>query len=169
MEGYFWRFTDVDAGRSVIVLHGVNRPSPRSAEAWSTIGVASWPDGGLLTGAYLGGQARVHRLGARNPGIFEGTDRRVVADLEDRVHIDVAISEHRRWPSRLLGGSSVFQLVPALNQYWHPWLLGGRADGVVEIDGTQYELDGAQAYGEKNWGKGGFPDSWWWGQAHGFA
>lgn len=169
MEGYFWRFTDVEAGRSVIVLHGVNRPFAGAPEAWSTIGVASWPDGGLLTGAYPGAQARVHRLGARNPGIFDGDDQRVVVDLEDRVHIDVSISEHRRWPSRLLGGSSVFQMVPALNQYWHPWLLGGGADGMVEIDGTRYELDGAQAYGEKNWGKGGFPDSWWWGQAHGFA
>ncbi|MBM7501117.1 hypothetical protein JOD52_001957 [Brachybacterium muris] len=169
MEGYFWRFTDVAAGRSVIVLHGVNRPSAASTEAWSTIGVASWPDGGLITGAWPGAQARVHQLGARNGSIFCGTDQRVTVDLEDRVHIDVAISQHQRWPSRLLGGSSVFQMVPALNQYWHPWLLGGRADGVVEIDGTRYELDGAQAYGEKNWGRGGFPDSWWWGQAHGFT
>lgn len=169
MEGYFWRFTDVHAGRSVIVLHGVNRPTPRSTEAWSTIGVASWPDGGLLTGAYPGAQARVEGLGALNGSIFHGTDAHLRVDIEDRVHVDVEISEHRRWPSRLLGGSSVFQLVPALNQYWHPWLLGGRAHGSVQIDGTRYDLDGAQAYGEKNWGRGGFPEAWWWGQAHGFT
>src|SRR6201999_2121718 len=24
-------------------------------------------------------------------------------------------------------------------------------------------------YAEKNWGAGGFPRRWWWGQAHGFA
>ena len=30
------------------------------------------------------------------------------------------------------------------------------------------QLDGAQVYAEKNWGKGGFPDAWWWGQAQGF-
>ncbi|MDJ0429001.1 tocopherol cyclase family protein, partial [Rhodococcus fascians] len=35
--------------------------------------------------------------------------------------------------------------------------------------GTEIDLDGAQVYGEKNWGKGGFPHSWWWGQAQGFA
>jgi hypothetical protein len=23
-------------------------------------------------------------------------------------------------------------------------------------------------YAEKNWGRGGFPPAWWWGQAHGF-
>jgi hypothetical protein len=26
-------------------------------------------------------------------------------------------------------------------------------------------LDGAVAYGEKNWGRGGTPRAWWWGQA----
>jgi hypothetical protein len=28
-------------------------------------------------------------------------------------------------------------------------------------------MDGAQLYAEKNWGRG-FPEFWWWGQAHGF-
>ena len=31
------------------------------------------------------------------------------------------------------------------------------------------DLDGAVAYAEKNWSNGGFPASWWWGQAHGFG
>ena len=30
------------------------------------------------------------------------------------------------------------------------------------------DLDGAVAYAEKNWGAGGMPPAWWWGQAHGF-
>jgi tocopherol cyclase len=25
------------------------------------------------------------------------------------------------------------------------------------------------AYAEKNWSNGGFPETWWWGQAHGFG
>jgi tocopherol cyclase len=57
--------------------------------------------------------------------------------------------------------------VPALNQYWHPWLLGGRATGTVSMDGETWSLDGAQVYAEKNWGKEGFPEAWWWGQAQG--
>jgi hypothetical protein len=59
--------------------------------------------------------------------------------------------------------------VPALNQYWHPWLLGGRASGTFEFADETWELRDAQVYGEKNWGAEGFPDSWWWGQAQGFA
>jgi hypothetical protein len=68
-----------------------------------------------------------------------------------------------------VGGSSVFQAVPGLNQYWHPWLLGGRASGRAVVGDHTWELDGWSVYGEKNWGKGGFPDAWWWGQAQGFA
>jgi hypothetical protein len=63
----------------------------------------------------------------------------------------------------------VFQVVPRLNQYWHPWLLGGRASGTVRLGTSTWRLDGAQVYAEKNWGAEGFPDHWWWGQAHGFA
>ncbi len=73
------------------------------------------------------------------------------------------------WSRRALGGSSLFQAVPALNQYWHPWLLGGRASGSATLGDERWDLDGWQVYAEKNWGRGGFPDSWWWGQAHGFA
>jgi hypothetical protein len=62
----------------------------------------------------------------------------------------------------------VFQLVPALNQYWHPWLLGGRASGSAVVGGERWELDGWQVYAERNWGAGGFPEAWWWGQAQAF-
>ena len=72
------------------------------------------------------------------------------------------------WSRRSLGGSSVFQAVPALNQYWHPWLLGGRASGIATVGDERWELDGWQVYAEKNWGAGGFPEAWWWGQAQGF-
>lgn len=59
-------------------------------------------------------------------------------------------------------------MIPALNQYWHPWLLGGRASGTAVVGGQEWDLDGAQVYAEKNWGAEGFPQAWWWGQAHGF-
>jgi hypothetical protein len=62
----------------------------------------------------------------------------------------------------------VFQAVPGLNQYWHPWLLGGTAQGHATVGEDTWDLDGWTVYAEKNWGKGGFPDSWWWGQAHAF-
>ncbi len=31
------------------------------------------------------------------------------------------------------------------------------------------DLGGFHAYAEKNWGRGGFPERWWWGQAQGFS
>ncbi len=41
-----------------------------------------------------------------------------------------------------LGGSSVFQVVPRLNQYWHPWLLGGRATGTAVLGDRTWHLAG---------------------------
>ena len=57
---------------------------------------------------------------------------------------------------------------PGLSQYWHPWLLGGRARGVLRLDGRDHALDGAGVYAEKNWGPGGMPPAWWWGHADAF-
>jgi hypothetical protein len=37
--------------------------------------------------------------------------------------------------------------------------------GHVALGGERHALDGARAYGEKNWGRGGVPAAWWWGQA----
>lgn len=170
MEGYFWRVTDVGSGRVVVVLVGVNR-GPDGP--WATVGLAT-SEGFLRTAALPGAEASPVGLGARGgrtgPGwAVEGFATRLTVDLGHDARVDLALEPLAPWPRRLLGGSSVFQAVPRLNQYWHPWLLGGRATGTVTAGGTTWELDGAQVYGEKNWGAEGFPDSWWWGQAHGFA
>ena len=82
--------------------------------------------------------------------------------------LDVRITDPLAWPRRRWGGSSIFHSIPALNQYWHPWLLGGRASGTATLGDETWKLRDAQVYGEKNWGREGFPDSWWWGQAQGF-
>ena len=74
-----------------------------------------------------------------------------------------------RWPRRAFGGLGAAQAIPDLSQYWHPWLLRARVRGTAVIDGREIDLDGAVAYAEKNWSNGGFPETWWWGQAHGFA
>lgn len=187
MEGYFWRLTDVPTGRVVIALVGVNR-GPEGP--WATIGLAS-SDGFLRTAAVPGARADAGGLGAAagraatvsrsvpwqragsGPGSavgpsFSGSEHHLHLELDDGL-VDVALEPLAPWPRRSLGGSSIFQAVPRLNQYWHPWLLGGRASGTVRLGATEWHLDGAQVYGEKNWGAEGFPDAWWWGQAHGFA
>ena len=170
MEGYFWRVTDVARGRALIALLGVNR-GPRGP--WATLGLAT-SEGFLRTAALPGAEASTLALGARGGRsargwAFEGSADRLVVDLGHDARVDLALEPRHPWPRRALGGSSLFQAVPRLNQYWHPWLLGGRASGTVRVGGRTWEVDGAQVYGEKNWGAEGFPGSWWWGQAHGFA
>ena len=71
------------------------------------------------------------------------------------------------WPRRPFGGSGLAHVIPGLGQYWHPHVLGGRATGRAVLGDEVVDLDGADVYAEKNWGRG-FPERWWWGQAHGF-
>lgn len=165
MEGYFWRFTQRETGRVLIALAGINRaPDGR----WATLGLGTHPGGFLRTAAHPVAHADPDQLGAYAGNAFRGTADRLQVDLGPGARLDVRIVDPVPWPRRRLGGSSVFQVVPALNQYWHPWLLGGSAVGWAEIDGERWDFDGAQAYGEKNWGREGLPDAWWWGQAQGF-
>ena len=177
MEGYFWRFTDRSEarGRTLIALIGVNRD--RAGDHWATVALGAWPAPMLATRAVPGGWADPAGLGVRGKDAdgevaFSGDEVRVRVDLGPGARLDVTIRDPRTWRDSgggaLLGGSSVFQMVPALNQYWHPWLLGGKAYGVAEVGDDHWGLDGAQVYGEKNWGGEGFPDSWWWGQAQAF-
>ncbi|MFD6858994.1 tocopherol cyclase family protein [Rhodococcus sp. NPDC060090] len=165
MEGYFWRFTQPGTGRVVIALCGINRAADGN---WATLGLAAHPGGFLRTEAHPDGTAHPSRLGALAGTAFSAGSDRVRMDLGPDAQLDVRVAPTLPWPRRRFGGSSVFQSVPALNQYWHPWLLGGRAEGRAVLGGEVWELDGAQVYCEKNWGRGGFPDSWWWGQAQGF-
>ncbi len=164
MEGYFWRFTQPDSGRVVIALCGINRAPDGN---WATLGLAAHP-------ADSSAPRRTRRAPHIRAGwvlagsAFSGGADRVQMDLGRDAQLDVRITPILPWPRRRFGGSSVFQSVPELNQYWHPWLLGGRAEGRAVLGDEVWELDGAQVYGEKNWGRGGFPDSWWWGQAQGF-
>lgn len=169
MEGYFWRVTDPATGRVVIALIGVQTDH---TGRWALVGLGA-SDGFWRQAILPVADARRAGLGARagGPGAsFFGTDERVAVDLGPDARLNVRLDALARWPARRpFGGSSWFQTVPALNQYWHPWLLGGRASGTAVVGGQTWSFVGAQVYGEKNWGRAGFPDSWWWGQAHGFA
>jgi len=163
MEGYFWRITDGD--RALIALIGVNRSA---VGRWATLGLASTTT--LRTTAYPTAYADPERLAVRAGEAFVADGDSVRVDLGEGARLVARVEDRVGWPGgRPFGGASIFQSVPRLNQYWHPWLLGGRACGYAEFDGERWEFDGAQVYGEKNWGAEGFPDAWWWGQAHGFA
>ncbi len=198
MEGYFLRLTDRERGRVVIALIGVNRgpagqwatlglasdevalsradggsggagDEPTSGAEAGTSAVSSSTFSSLRLAAAPHGWAHPLRIGARSADLFEYRRDGIRVDLGEGARLHVDITDPVDWPHALVGGSSLFQSVPALNQYWHPWLLGGRAHGWAELDGHRWEFDGAEVYGEKNWGAEGFPDSWWWGQAQAFA
>ena len=166
MEGYFWRFTDPLTGRVLITLAGVNRSDPDTH--WSTLGLASHPNGFLRTIAHPEGVASTTGLGVHAGDAFSGTTDKVHVQLARDALLSATITDAVPWPRSVVGGSSIFQSVPGLNQYWHPWLLGGSAHGRAVVGDDVWEIDGWSVYAEKNWGKGGFPDSWWWGQAQGF-
>ncbi|MEO7588661.1 MAG: tocopherol cyclase family protein [Arachnia sp.] len=169
MEGYFWRITDPESQRVVIALIGVQTDD---TGRWALAGLGA-SDGFWRHAVIPTADARPGDLGARAAGpdaSFFGTHERVVVDLGEDARLDVRLDGLTRWPTgRPFGGSSWFQMIPGLNQYWHPWLLGGRASGTAIIGDSRWDFTDAQVYGEKNWGRAGFPDSWWWGQAHGFA
>ena len=167
MEGYFWRVTDVATGRVVVALIGANRD--RAGGTWATLGFAAHPTALLRVEAAPEAYAVEPALGVGSGSAFVADERTVTVDLGPGARLRLEIDAPVVWPGRAFGGSSLFHSVPALNQYWHPWLLGGVARGEAEIGDKTWRLDGASVYGEKNWGREGFPDSWWWGQAQGFA
>jgi hypothetical protein len=169
-EGYFWRLTHAATGAVVIALAGVNRD--RAGATWATVGLGAHPGGFQRSAAVAHARAEPGGL-----GVWAGEDGRTVLEADaERLRVelpgarlDVRLSEAVPWPRRALGGIGPAQLVPGLSQYWHPHLLGGRVAGSATFDGHAVGLDGATAYAEKNWGRGGFPPAWWWGQAQGFA
>jgi tocopherol cyclase len=166
MEGWFWRLTDRASGRVVVALCGVNR---HAAGDWATVAVALHP-GGIVRAAALdrahADQSRFElRAGTAPEASIEASPDRLRVDLDD-VHLELRITEPYAWP-KAFGGGGVLSAVPFLNQYWHPYRLGGVATGVIGFGGDRGSLDGATVYGERNWGAG-FPERWWWGQAHDF-
>jgi tocopherol cyclase len=134
MEGYFWRITDPGSGRVVIALIGVNR-GPRGP--WATVALATSTGPGQIVDAALDGAWAASRgLAAGSGQVFLCNDRLLRVRLSNGT-LDAQLTHLDRWPHRLWGGSSVFQAVPGLNQYWHPWLLNGGASGMVELNGDR--------------------------------
>jgi hypothetical protein len=174
MEGYFWRLTDPRTGRVIVALCGAHRDA--EGARWSNVALAAHPGAILHAADLTGGIADPERLGVHVPAAGGGARRaftadatRVRLDLGPRARLDLRLHDVRGWPRRAFGGLGIGHLVPGLSQHWHPHVLGARASGTAWIDGETIDLDGFTVYAEKNWGSAGFPDTWWWGQAHDFA
>jgi Tocopherol cyclase len=172
MEGYFWRITQPATGVVVVVLLAVNRDAAGSR--WGLVALATHPGGFVRAATVDRADADPRLLGvrvARADGavVVEADDERLHVDLGPDARVDAAFTERVPWPARwAFGGIGPAQAIPGLSQYWHPYLLGARVHGTARAGGSAFALDGATAYAEKNWGAGGHPSAWWWGQAHGF-
>ena len=172
MEGYFWRITQPRAGAVVVVLAAVNRDA--AGGTWGLVALAAHPGGVVRSATVARAHADPRRLGLRlaagdGRAVLTADDDRLRVDLGPDASVDVAFADRVGWPARrAFGGIGPAQALPGLSQYWHPHLLGARVRGAAHAGGTRIALDGATAYAEKNWGAGGHPPAWWWGQAHGF-
>lgn len=166
MEGWFWRLSDATSGRVVVALCSVNRTESGD---WSTVAVALHPGTRVRSAALENAETNLStfdvRAGTTTGRRLHAEPGRLRIDLDD-VHLDLHFADEFRWP-KAFGGGGVFSAVPYLNQYWHPYRLGGKAFGTVEFGDTSWSFDGATLYAERNWGAG-FPQRWWWGQAHDF-
>jgi hypothetical protein len=165
MEGYFWRFTDPASGRVVVALCGVCR-SP--AGPWAAVALAGHPQGFLREADVAPAAVDRTALGVRaGSDAFRAGPDEVAVDLGPDACLRARLTDVAGWPRRALGGSGAAHLIPGLGQYWHPHVLGGRAEGRAVLGGEEIQLSGWDVYAEKNWGAA-FPDRWWWGQAQGF-
>jgi hypothetical protein len=167
MEGYFWRITDVEAGRVIVALCGVSRAADG---VWATVALAEHPSGFTRQLDVSTAGADRTKLGVwAGERAFRARADRVRVELGLDAQLDIRLRDRHDWPaSQPLGGSGAAHLIPGLGQYWHPHLLGGRVDGTAVIGEQVIDLRGAEVYAEKNWGRGGFPGSWHWGQAQAF-
>ncbi|MFN8121789.1 MAG: tocopherol cyclase family protein [Thermoleophilia bacterium] len=153
MEGYYWRLV-TDSGRVVIALCGATGDRALVALAASPGGV-TWR---------IGGPVRLDRrgLGVDAGGLMTAGGPHLRVDLGPAERLEAVITG-AGWPRRL-SGLGLGGMVPGLSQYWHPHVLGGRAEGTLTLGGRAETFTGT-AYAEKNWGPG-FPERWWWGEAH---
>jgi tocopherol cyclase len=157
LDGWFWRFTWPD-GRVAVILCGV-------CPGWALAGVATHPGGAWRSQILDAPDAGPD--GVRIGAAFAGDRERVRLDFGD-ARAEAELRDVVPWP-RPWHGTGPGGWLPGLRQYWRPLVLRARAEGMVEVDGeVRWDLDGATAYVERNWGNG-FPPVWWWGEAHDFG
>lgn len=166
MEGWFWRLTDPVSGRVVVALCSCNQHPDGD---WSTAAIALEPGAAVRSAAISGAVADRREFAVRadhDTGVLDA-DRTGLRLTIDDCAVDLRVDNTEPWP-KVFGGGGVFSSVPFLNQYWHPYCLGGRASGTVRGAGVDWQFDDARLYCERNWGAG-FPQRWWWGEAHDFG
>jgi tocopherol cyclase len=166
MEGHFWRVTHPSTGAVVVAIVAISRDA--AGRPWAMVSLAAHPGGAVRSATLPGASAAARGMALRAGDAVAADERSLRIALADDARLDVVFSDALAWPRRAFGALGPAHAIPGLSQYWHPWLLRAQVTGSARVGGDEIDLDGAVAYGEKNWGAGGMPPSWWWGQAHGF-
>jgi tocopherol cyclase len=166
MEGHFWRITQPRTGAVVVAILAISRDA--RGRPWAMASLAAHPGGAVRSATLPDAWGASRRLDLRAGDAFAADEGSLKVDLCEDGRLSVTFAEPLLWPRRAFGALGPAQLVPGLSQYWHPWLLRARVGGAAVVGGDVLDLDGAVVYAEKNWGAGGMPPAWWWGQAQGF-
>jgi tocopherol cyclase len=166
MEGHFWRFTQPRTGAVAIVIVAISRDA--QGRPWAMASMAAHPGGWVRSATLQDPWAAPRGLALRCGDAFAADECSLRLDLGPDAHLEATFADSLAWPRRAFGALGPAHVVPSLSQYWHPWLLRARASGSARVGDGIIDLDGAVVYAEKNWGAGGMPPAWWWGQAHGF-
>jgi tocopherol cyclase len=166
MEGHFWRMTQPDTGAVVVAILAISRDA--EGRPWAMASLAAHPGATVRSATLPDARAAPRGLAVSAGSAFAADERSLRIDLGQDARLEATFAQADPWPRRAFGALGPAQAVPGLSQYWHPWLLRARVTCSARVGGQALELDGAVAYAEKNWGHGGMPPAWWWGQAHGF-
>jgi hypothetical protein len=166
MEGHFWRITQPDTGAVIVAILAISRDA--EGRPWAMASLAAHPGGAVRSATLPDAHASARGLAVGAGSAFAADGRSLRIDLGEDARLEATFADVAPWPRRAFGALGPAQAVPGLSQYWHPWLLRARVSGSARVGEQTIDLDGAVAYAEKNWGPGGMPPAWWWGQAHGF-
>jgi tocopherol cyclase len=166
MEGHFWRITQPATGTVVVAIVAISRDA--AGEPWAMASLAAHPGGAVRSATLPQAWAAPRSLALRAGDAVAADERSLRIAIGEDAALEVAFADPLPWPRRAFGALGPAHAIPGLSQYWHPWLLRARVVGAAHIGAAEIDLDGAVAYAEKNWGAGGMPPRWWWGQAHGF-
>jgi hypothetical protein len=166
MEGHFWRITQPRTGAVVVAILAISRDA--DGRPWAMASLAAHPGGAVRSATLPDAHASARGLAVGAGAAFTADERSLRIDLGEDARLEATFAQAVAWPRRAFGALGPAQAVPWLSQYWHPWLLRGEVRGSARVGAEAIDLDGAVVYAEKNWGRGGMPPAWWWGQAHGF-
>ena len=163
MEGYFWRLTHVPSGAVIIVLVRASTATAKAGPGARSASPAT--PAASRARSPSGGRRPIAAASASSPAT---AGSRGCAPTS--THCQSTSAPTRGWtcasPTRCSGralrsaASGRRRRSRGLSQY-----VSGRA----RLGERALALDGAVVYAEQNRGRDGFPPSWWWGQAHGFA